>query len=67
MATVLTGDQILLYRLKVIHMALQMQAKGGMRLCRMNPLPVARQLGAKGRTAKQLLASLEEIYPHLKD
>jgi len=66
MHTTLTGDQILMYRLKVIHMALKMQAKGGMRLCRMNPLPVARQLGAKGRTAKQLLASLEEMYPHLK-
>jgi hypothetical protein len=66
MATVLTGAQIDMWRLRVIHTALRMQAEGGMRLCRMNPLPVARSLGAKGRTAKALLASLETLYPHLK-
>jgi hypothetical protein len=33
----------------------------------MNALPIAREYGAVGRTAKALLASLEALYPdHLR-
>jgi hypothetical protein len=65
-ATIITGPQIDLYRLKACHLALKFQARG-MRMSRISPIPTARSLGAKGRTAKQLLASLEALYPdHLR-
>jgi hypothetical protein len=62
----ITGEHIALYRLKMVHSGLKLQARSGMRLSgKFSTVKVAQQMGFKGRTAKALLADMERKYPML--
>jgi hypothetical protein len=65
-ATVLTGEHINLFRLRMVYQGLKLQAETGMKLSgKFSTTKVARSMGFKGRTAKALLADMEKKYPML--
>ena len=61
--TVITGNSIEEYRLRVIYRGLQLQAKTGMRVSHTSLVAVARRMGYNGRTAKQLVADMQRRHP----
>lgn len=65
-ATTITGEHLEAYRLVTLHAALRLQAKTGMKACRISATACAQWLGFKGRTAKTLLADMERQHPELK-
>jgi len=65
--TVITGDSINLFRLLTLYRAVKIQAKTGMKMCRVNALATARTMGFKGRTAKSILADMEAKHPELAE
>lgn len=58
-------EGVALFRLITLRSALRLQARTGMKMCRVSAVACAKRLGFKGRTAAQLLADLEAKHPEL--
>lgn len=62
----ITGeDGIATYRLVLLHNALKLQARTGMKASRVSAVACAQRLGYVGRTAKTLLRDIEKKHPEL--
>jgi hypothetical protein len=59
-------DGMEIYRRVTLYHALKLQARTGMKMCRISAVACAKRLGYKGRTAATLLADMEQKHPELK-
>ena len=59
-------DGVAAFRLVMLHSALRLQARTGMKASRISAVACAKQLGYKGRTAQALLDDIESKHPELK-
>lgn len=67
MTTIKGEENIKAFAVRMLFIGLKFEARSGMKMSRVSAVQSAKRLGYKGRTAKQLLQSMMEQHPELKE
>lgn len=65
--TISGPDGMALYRLVTCYHALKLQARTGMKACRISAVRCAQEMGFQGRTAKALVKDMLKKHPTLEN